>query len=195
MWEGDFGTEYTSRNIPDQGSIERVWRKLLAHTPGIGSVVELGANRGHHLAAIQRIEPGVDAHGVEINGAAFEILRALPGVTAHRGSLLEFDPGRTFDLVYTTGVLIQLAPEELDDAYRLMHRISDRYILMNEYFNPTPVELPYRGHERMLFKRDFAGEILDMFPDSLRVVDYGFIWKRDEPMWDNVTWTLMEKMR
>jgi spore coat polysaccharide biosynthesis protein SpsF len=44
-----------------------------------------------------------------------------------------------------------------------------------------------------LWKRDFAGEMLDRFPD-LKVVDYGFVWRRDPiaPM-DDITWVLLEK--
>ena len=38
--------------------------------------------------------------------------------------------------------------------------------------------MPYRGHTARLFKRDFAGEMLDRFSD-LRLVDYGFRYHRD----------------
>lgn len=53
--------------------------------------------------------------------------------------------------------------------------------------------IPYRGHEQRLFKRDFAGEMLDAYPD-LRLVDYGFVYRRD-PVFpaDDLTWFLMEK--
>jgi spore coat polysaccharide biosynthesis protein SpsF len=62
-----------------------------------------------------------------------------------------------------------------------------------EYYNPTPVEVTYRGHEQALFKRDFAGEMLDAFPE-LTLVDYGFTYHRDPkfPL-DDSTWFLMEK--
>jgi hypothetical protein len=43
------------------------------------------------------------------------------------------------------------------------------------------------------FKRDFAGEIMDRFPD-LRLVDYGFVYHRDPQFpQDDFTWFLMEK--
>jgi len=44
--------------------------------------------------------------------------------------------------------------------------IADKYVLINEYFNPTPTEIVYRGHSAKLFKRDFAGEFLDSTEDS-----------------------------
>ena len=36
----------------------------------------------------------------------------------------------------------------------------------------------YRGHTDRLFRRDFAGEMLDQF-DDLTLVDYGFVLHRD----------------
>ena len=62
-----------------------------------------------------------------------------------------------------------------------------------EYYNPTPVEVTYRGNTGKLFKRDFAGELLDKYSD-LELVDYGFIYHRDNcfPQ-DDITWFLMEK--
>ncbi len=64
---------------------------------------------------------------------------------------------------------------------------------MGEYYNPTPVEIPYRGHGARLYKRDFCGEILDRFGD-LQLLDYGFAYRRDERFaQDDLTWFLMEK--
>jgi hypothetical protein len=61
-----------------------------------------------------------------------------------------------------------------------------------EYYNPVPVAVPYRGNTDRLFKRDFAGEMIDRY--GLRLIDYGFVYRRDGyfPQ-DDVTWFLMEK--
>jgi spore coat polysaccharide biosynthesis protein SpsF len=71
--------------------------------------------------------------------------------------------------------------------------MSSRYILVCEYYNPTPVSIDYRGHSDRLFKRDFAGEILDLYTD-LTLRDYGFVYHRDTnfPL-DDITWFLLEK--
>ena len=62
-----------------------------------------------------------------------------------------------------------------------------------EYYNPTPVEISYRGHSGKLFKRDFAGEMLDRFLD-LQLLDYGFCYSRDYNfLYGNATWFLLEK--
>ncbi|HND74014.1 MAG TPA: hypothetical protein PKW10_06205, partial [Saprospiraceae bacterium] len=67
------------------------------------------------------------------------------------------------------------------------------YILIAEYYNPSPVTLNYRGHSNRLFKRDFAGDMLDQYPD-LRLIDYGFCYRRDNlfPQ-DDITWFMLEK--
>ena len=62
-----------------------------------------------------------------------------------------------------------------------------------EYYNPTPVVLEYRGHKNKLFKRDFAGELIEKYPD-LSLINYGFKYKKDNkfPL-DDVTWFLLKK--
>ena len=53
--------------------------------------------------------------------------------------------------------------------------------------------MAYRGHEGKLFKRDFAGELLDKYPD-LKLIDYGFVYHRDTNFpQDDCTWFLLEK--
>ena len=50
----------------------------------------------------------------------------------------------------------------------------------------------YRGESDRLFKRDFAGELIDRY--QMKLVDYGFQYKRDKiaPQ-DNISWFLLEK--
>jgi spore coat polysaccharide biosynthesis protein SpsF len=75
-----------------------------------------------------------------------------------------------------------------------MYRSSARYICVAEYYNPKPVGVYYRKHKRMLFKRDFAGEILEMFKDVV-LLDYGFVYHRDIHFpQDDLTWFLLEKL-
>jgi len=61
--------------------------------------------------------------------------------------------------IFTKGVLIRINPGVLHQVYDLMYKASLQYILMAEYYNPTPVEIEYRGNKGKLFKRDFASNI------------------------------------
>ena len=93
----------------------------------------------------------------------------------------------------TKGLLIHINPDKLESAYRVIYDISNKYILIVEYYNPIPVEILYRNQKGKLFKRDFAGEFMNMFPE-VSLIDYGFIYHRD-PVFpqDDLTWFLMSK--
>lgn len=195
FWSGQGGTDYIGRNKRiDTSSRLHFFSRVLRRAPGVASVLELGANIGLNLHALHALLPEAHIEAVEINPDAAASLRRLPFLAqAHQASLLSFTPSRAFDLVFTRGVLIHIEPARLPDVYDLMHRASSRYLLVAEYFNPKPVEVTYQGREGLLFKRDFAGELLDRFPD-LALVAYDFIYRRDPvaPA-DDITWFLLEK--
>ncbi|MFN4089419.1 MAG: pseudaminic acid biosynthesis-associated methylase [Alphaproteobacteria bacterium] len=195
FWTGAFGADYAARNDGTAllAAKTALLARILARTVGVGSVLELGASIGLNLRALRTLLPDARLAGVEINAEAHARLAALPGVQARHGSLLDVRDERCADLVLSAGVLIHLAPASLARAYDVIHRASRRYVCLIEYFNPVPVELPYRGHADRLFKRDFAGEMLDRFP-GLVPVDYGFVWRRD-PVFpgDDLNWFLLEK--
>jgi pseudaminic acid biosynthesis-associated methylase len=193
FWAGEFGTNYISRNRGEDliAGNTAFFAEILAKTTGVKTLLELGANIGLNLAAIRRLLPGVQMSAVEINPTAGEELRKL-GVDVTVGSLLDYVPTRTFDFVLIKTVLIHLAPERLADAYRALHDSCGRYLCVAEYYNPSPVHVSYRGHEGKLYKRDFAGEMMDKYPD-LHLIDYGFRYHRDLFPQDDVTWFLMER--
>jgi spore coat polysaccharide biosynthesis protein SpsF len=195
FWAGQFGDEYTQRNVGAQWVASNIalFAKVLARTEKVGSVLELGANLGLNLQALRQLLPEADFSAVEINARAVSQLKKLGGITVHHASILDFLPSEPADLVLIKGVLIHLNPDKLPQVYDLMHAASSRYICLAEYYNPSPVAIPYRGHPDRLFKRDFAGELLKRHPD-LRLVDYGFVYHGDpnHPQ-DDLTWFLLEK--
>lgn len=131
---------------------------------------------------------------VEINKKAAEQCAKIKNVEVYNGSAFDYDvPAANFDLTFTHGVLIHINPEKLDLMYEKLYLGSRRYILIAEYYNPVPVEVVYRGYGEKLFKRDFAGEIMDKYQD-VKLIDYGFFYHRDCicPS-DDISWFLMEK--
>lgn len=195
LWAGEFGTEYIARNRGDAliASNTELFRKVLAAAGPLDSALELGCNIGNNLLALRSLLPEADLHGVEINAEAAAEVERWGGATVEVGSILDYHPARTYDLTFTKGVLIHIDPARLTDVYAALVAGSRRFVMVCEYFNPTPVEIPYRGYEHALFKRDFAGELLDAYPE-LRLVDYGFTYHRDPrfPL-DDSTWFLLEK--
>lgn len=113
----------------------------------------------------------------------------------YQQSILDFACDYPREFVLIEGVLIYLNPESLSNVYDILYHTSKRYICIAEYYNPTPVEVLYRGNTGKIFKRDFAGEMMDRYP-NLVLVDYGFQYHRDRcfPL-DDITWFLLEKSR
>jgi spore coat polysaccharide biosynthesis protein SpsF len=196
FWAGPFGDEYVARNSGERmiASNAAMFTDMLDRCPGASSLIELGSNIGQNLRAIRMLRPDMTLDAVEINATAVSVLESWGGVNkVHHGSILDFEPQQQWDIALIKGVLIHIHPDDLRRVYDVLFRASRRYILIAEYYNPTPVEVRYRGHEKRLFKRDFAGEMLDLYP-QLAVVDYGFVWRRD-PVFaqDDVSWFVLEK--
>ena len=159
------------------------------------SLIEFGANIGMNLQAIQTVIPSIkDISAIEINkkAASYLVDNGIVG-KVYNESILDFEPDYRRDMVLIKGVLIHINPDELRNVYAKLYETTERYLCVAEYYNPSPVMISYRGNENKLFKRDFAGEIMDIYED-LRLVDYGFAYHRDNnyPQ-DDITWFMMRK--
>lgn len=196
FWAGDFGTEYIKRNQGDAllASNLDFFAKALHASRGLKTCIEFGANIGMNLKALKLLHPMQEQHGIEINAdAARELALIIPPTHVHHSSILDFNPQRTWDLALIKGVLIHMNPEELLQVYDKLVEACGKYLLVAEYYNPVPVAIPYRGHSDRLFKRDFAGEIMDRHP-QMELIDYGFAYRRDPNFpQDDITWFLMVK--
>lgn len=196
FWAGEFGDAYVDRNKGEKllASNLNFFSKALRGARGVSSCIEFGANIGMNLRAMRLLFPAQEQHAIEINAeAAKELATAVPPANIFQGSILDYPAGRQFDLVLIKGVLIHINPEFLPAVYQKLYQSTGKYLLVSEYYNPSPVAIPYRGHTDRLFKRDFCGEMLDAYPD-LALVDYGFAYRRDPNFpQDDVTWFLMRK--
>jgi pseudaminic acid biosynthesis-associated methylase len=195
FWADNFGDEYTTRHQNETLIANNIalFTKILAHTSQVRSVIEFGANIGLNLRALRQIIPNIEVSAIEINQKAVAELRKMESVKIYHMSILDFSPEYSRDFVLTKGVLIHINPDSLAKVYDLLYQTTRRYLCVAEYYNPKPVEVTYRGHSNKLFKRDFAGELIDKFSD-LKLVDYGFAYHRDNyfPQ-DDITWFLLEK--
>jgi spore coat polysaccharide biosynthesis protein SpsF len=204
FWRGSFGDDYVDRH--GNAEVEpRVifWDRVFdwGSVDAPSSVIEFGANAGLNLRAIRLLFRQVelplgenDLFGVEINEKAAAEL-GEHGFPHRVGSMLGFDPGgRRWDLAFTMGVLIHVAPQDLPRAYEALDAASDRYVLMAEYYSSTPREIEYRGHRGRLWARDFCSGFMEQFSGQYQLRDYGFAYHGDpECPLDDVTWMLMER--
>ena len=192
-WIGSFGNEYIKRNSHQSilKSNQNLFSKILESTKKVNSILELGCNIGLNLESLNRISKKFELLGIEINKKAYQELSKKH--TAFESSVIDFIANRKYELVFTFVFLIHINPNELEKIYKKLYTLSNRYILIAEYFNPLPVVVEYRNEKSALFKRDFAGDLLDLYPD-LKLIDHGFFWKRDKVCGeDNINWFLFEK--
>ncbi|MBN8195903.1 MULTISPECIES: pseudaminic acid biosynthesis-associated methylase [Thalassospira] len=199
FWRGEFGTDYINRNSASSAELRArltLWSRILDCIKGEEptGILEVGSNIGNNLRAL-RLLSGAQIFALEPNSEARKILvedNVLPQENVFEGvaDMLPFEDS-SIDLVFTSGVLIHIHPNDLERSMREIHRVSGKYIVCIEYFSDKPEAIPYRGHTDKLFKRDFGGYYMDLFPE-LKLIDYGFSWKRASGL-DNLTWWVFKK--
>jgi hypothetical protein len=195
FWATEFGNDYPSRNEGEKliASNIALFSKILKHCPSVQSVAELGSNIGLNLQALNRINTQFQLRGYEINEKAARVAKDMGVAEILNTTVVEaLDQSKKFDMVFTKGVLIHINPDMLPVVYQNLFDLSNRYIMVCEYYNPAPVSIDYRGNKERLFKRDFAGELIQKY--GLKLISYGFNYQHDHYLTnDDTTWFLMEK--
>jgi pseudaminic acid biosynthesis-associated methylase len=162
FWRGEFGDAYVDRNQVRVEDRLPFWRSI-CHRVQPDSVLEVGCNRGHNLAAIGELRPYAWLTGVDVNAKALEEaaetgmiddVRELPA-----DRLRDVYESDTIDLVFTAGVLIHIPPEDLARVVSAMVDVSGQYVLAIEYEDIEEVEVNYRGHAERLWRRPY-GDVL-----------------------------------
>lgn len=164
LWSGDFGDRYTERNTVEGELRGTFWSQVLDELKP-RSVLEVGCNRGGNLRWLAGAVPFTQ--GLDINESALRRMREfVPGARAVLGSARSLPfTDRSFDLVFTAGVLIHQSSAALPLVMREVVRASARFVLAAEYYSPEVVEVPYRGERGALFKRDYGRLYLDACPE------------------------------
>lgn len=197
FWAGNFGYDYIERNSDSSilSSNVNFFSKSLSRTTGFKSFIEFGSNIGLNIKAINLLYHDIECAALEINEKAVNELKTfLPAQNIYHSSIIDFNINKTWDLVLIKGVLIHIDPDSLSIVYEKITSACNKYLLIAEYYNPTPVSITYRGYNNRLFKRDFAGEVMDKYPD-FKLIDYGFQYHRDVNFpQDDITWFLLEKI-
>jgi len=199
FWRGDFGNNYTVRNSENAENLNsqiELWKTILESLSGDPpqSILEVGANTGNNLRAIRSLSKA-ELFALEPNKMARQMLAktgTVPLQNVLNGVATSIDlANESIDLAFTSGVLIHIHPNNLKESCQEIYRVAARFIVCIEYFSDTPEEITYRGHNEKLFKRDFGGYWLDLFPE-MKTLKYGFIWKRLSGL-DNLTWWVFQK--
>ena len=182
-WRGDFGRAYTDRNSLTPTALDALYRKnfgvarselnrrFLADIPRESRILEVGCNEGNQLCALR--EMGfAQLYGIEVQEYALRRARNRSEF-ARLALATAFEipfPDGFFDVVFTSGVLIHIAPPDLPKALHEIHRCAGGFIWGLEYYSPQPMEVTYRGHQSLLWKADYASVYLNLFDDLDPVV-------------------------
>jgi pseudaminic acid biosynthesis-associated methylase len=176
VWKGEFGREYTDRNTLEIDELDVLYRKnygisrrelnetFLKGVSADASFLEVGCNTGNQLLLLQ--EMGFrNLSGIELQPYALEIAKSrCHGVRLEQGSAsaLPF-ADKSFDVIYTSGVLIHISPTDLSRAIDEIYRCAKTYIWGMEYYSPRVTEVNYRSRAGLLWKMDFARQYLERF--------------------------------
>jgi len=171
-WQGAYGDEYTERNPKTIEELDALYQKnyglsrtvlnnefLKGFDKGV-KILEIGCNVGAQLQGLEKIG-FQNLYGIDINKTALEKAKRFNVVF---GSVLDIPfKDNFFDLVFTSGVLIHVAPKDITTAMEEIVRCSKQYIWGFEYFSKNTEQVLYRGKENLLWKADFAKIYLDNF--------------------------------
>ena len=177
-WMGDFGRNYTDRNAFTLDEFEAFFQKTFGITRAelnerfLGSVnrsariLEVGSNVGNQLLCLQRMG-FTNLYGIELQTYAVELSkRQTQQINIIQGSAFDIPyKDGYFDLVFTSGVLIHLSPDDIGKALAEIHRATKKYIWGFEYWSEETRQVTYRGNENLLWKADYAGLYLKSFND------------------------------
>lgn len=181
-WVGDFGKEYTDRNALSLQEMEALYKehygitrtemnyKFIGDFDRDMKILEVGSNIGNQLLLLQNM--GFKSlYGIELQPYAVELSkRRTKGINIIQGSAFDV-PFKDcfFDLVFTSGVLIHIGPENIAAALDEIYRCSNHYIWCFEYYAPNYTQINYRDHKDLLWKTDFSKLFLERF-SHLRLV-------------------------
>lgn len=189
-WQGDFGKSYTDRNmmtaegadrlcLRDCGILRSDLYKEMLQGLGIKRILEVGCNIANQLMLFQKIGYS-DLWGLEPQEYAAELARKrTEKINIVRASAFDI-PFRDnfFDLVFTSGVLEHIAPEDLDLAMSEIYRCSRKYILGFETYVPEGCKMiDYRGNKDLLWRANYSKMFSGKFPDLKLVKEKTFKYR------------------
>ncbi len=194
-WETDFGKKYTNRNKVTISEVEKLYKNNFGITrTGMNKkfiglldrsirILEVGCNVGNQLQVLQKMG-FKNLYGIEPQEHAVELSKKLTkGINITKGNAFDIPfKDNYFGLVFTSGVLIHISPDNIAKAIKEIYRCSNKYIWGFEYYAKKYENITYRGEKGLLWKADFSG-IYKIVKPSLKISKLEFFKYKNE---DNV---------
>jgi len=179
LWLGNFGQDYTERNIFDPDELDKDYKEtfdvsrtdmnelfLMDLNLKDKRILEVGCNIGNQLRFLQS-KGYKNLYGIELQPYAVQRAKDFTkGINIIQGEAddIPFKNGY-FDLVFTSDVLIHIAPSNLPKVMKEIFRCSKQYIWGFEYYSETFTEVNYRENTNALWKADYAKEYIKNCPE------------------------------
>lgn len=210
LWKSPFGDDYLKRNQLDPELLKArngLWMQIFAQIQMFGStkelpnsILEVGCGAGQNLIAINEIYKNNLMSLKTFANEPNEFTRVTTDANMRpymfnpfwvAGDASSLDIGNySVDMVFTSGVLIHIHPDNQIKALEEIYRTSKKYIICAEYFSPEIREVTYHG-EKALWTRDYGAMWMDLF--RVRCIGCIFCWKRITKI-DNLTVWVFEKV-
>lgn len=195
QWATEFGDEYSKRCDVDPEKRVDIYEKIFDNfkwDKPERKILELGANRGHNLVAIETVlnlECRLFCQQTERSKMMIEYEQRgfwlgtpiIRGVEPNRSAIALSDRPESisvgnlydipyidnaFDVVFTSGVLIHIPRKGLEKAIQEMARVSSKYVMMIEYESKEEEGRHYREFDKDgVWSRDFGKELETVLPD------------------------------
>jgi len=177
-WASEFGKRYTERNPKTIESLDELYKKqfgltrtelnlmFLDNLDRNIKILEVGCNVGVQLQGLQKIG-FKNLYGIELQQYAVELAKKYTkNINLIQGSIFDIPfKNSYFDLIFTSGLLIHISPNNIEEAMSEIHRCTNRYIWGFEYYADKYIEVPYREKNNLLWKADFAKLYINQFKD------------------------------
>ncbi len=193
FWEGDFGKDYTIRNKYSINEFDdfyiETWgisrsdinKEFLNNLDRDIKILEVGCNRGQQLRHLQNIG-FTNLYGIELQSDAVEKSKqSTNNINIIQGNAFDIPfKDNWFDLVFTSGVLIHISPDDLKQAINEIYRCTKKYIWGFEYFSENLKEINYRGNSGFLWKQNFSDIFLKNFNNLKLLKEKRYKYLNDE---------------
>lgn len=189
--------QYIKRNNSFDNKLgKKVWYDLLKNKK-IDSILECGSNIGRNLKQINLAYPKKKLSFIELNKKAFKICSLNKNIENSYNSSIQDCKilKNTYDLVFTSGVLIHLNDKTLNKVIPKIIDWSKNFVIVLEYFSTTKIEKTYRGKKNLLFLREYGEEFLKT--KRVKLLDCGFLYSKiyKKAGFDDITYWVFKKLK
>lgn len=177
FWQSIFGQEYTNRSLQTPQELDKICKKNYGISRSdmnkyflsdlkLEKILEVGCNVGSQLSLLQQ-QDYKNLYGIEIQEYAVDRAKQLTkNINIIQGSVFDLPfKDDYFDLVFTSGVLIHISPNDIKMAMTEIYRVAEKYIWGFEYFSENYKEIEYQGNNDCLWKANFVKMYLNYFPN------------------------------